>query len=147
MSTLVLASVTQRDLRAAFGDRLKLAEPLARYTSARVGGPAEFLAVANSAGELAELVRAAWELGIDPLILGGGSNVLVADANMSDQLAYDIVKTLFDRKDDIVRVHAEGKNFDLKNQSESAAVIPYHPGTTSRSGNPCCGGRGMPFTS
>jgi UDP-N-acetylmuramate dehydrogenase len=82
MSTLVLASVTHRDLRAAFGDRLKLAEPLARYTSARVGGPAEFLAVANSAGELAELVRAAWELGIDPLILGGGSNVLVADAGV-----------------------------------------------------------------
>ncbi len=55
-------------------------------------------------------------------------NVLVADANMSDQLAYDIVKTLFDRKEDIVRVHAEGKNFDLKNQSDGAAVIPYHPG-------------------
>ena len=55
-------------------------------------------------------------------------NVLVADANMSDQLAYDIVKTLFDRKEDIVRVHAEGKNFDLKNLSAGAAVIPYHPG-------------------
>jgi TRAP transporter TAXI family solute receptor len=55
-------------------------------------------------------------------------NVLVADANMSDQLAYDIVKTLFDRKEDIVRVHAEAKNFDLKNQSAGAAVIPYHPG-------------------
>jgi UDP-N-acetylmuramate dehydrogenase len=82
MSTLVLATVTQRDLRAAFGDRLKLGEPLARYTSARVGGPAEFLAVANSAGELAELVRAAWELGIDPLILGGGSNLLVSDAGV-----------------------------------------------------------------
>jgi TRAP transporter TAXI family solute receptor len=55
-------------------------------------------------------------------------NVLVADTSMSDQLAYDIVKTLFDRKEDIVRVHAEAKNFDLKNQGEGAAVIPYHPG-------------------
>jgi TRAP transporter TAXI family solute receptor len=55
-------------------------------------------------------------------------NVLVADANMSDQLAYDIVKTLFDRKEDVVRVHAEAKNFELKNQSDGAAVIPYHPG-------------------
>jgi TRAP transporter TAXI family solute receptor len=55
-------------------------------------------------------------------------NVLVADANMSDQLAYDIVKTLFDRKEDIVRVHAEAKNFDLKFQSDGAAVIPDHPG-------------------
>jgi TRAP transporter TAXI family solute receptor len=55
-------------------------------------------------------------------------NVLVADAKMPDQLAYDIVKTLLERKEDLVRVHAEAKNFDVKNQSSSAAVIPYHPG-------------------
>jgi TRAP transporter TAXI family solute receptor len=55
-------------------------------------------------------------------------NVLVADTNMSDKLAYDIVKTLFDRKEDLVRVHVEAKNFELKNQSSGAAVIPYHPG-------------------
>lgn len=55
-------------------------------------------------------------------------NVLVADAKLPDQLAYDIVKTLFDRKEDLVRVHAEARNFDLKNQSSGAAVIPYHPG-------------------
>ena len=55
-------------------------------------------------------------------------NVLVADAKMPDQQAYDIVKTLFDRKEDLVRVHAEARNFDLKNQTDSAAVIPFHPG-------------------
>jgi uncharacterized protein len=55
-------------------------------------------------------------------------NVLVGDAKMSDQQAYDIVKTLFDRKEDLVRVHAEARNFELKNQTDSAAVIPYHPG-------------------
>ena len=55
-------------------------------------------------------------------------NVLVADAKLPDQLAYDIVKTLFDRKEDLVRVHAEARNFELKNQTDSAAVIPYHPG-------------------
>ena len=70
------------DLRAAFGTRLKTAEPLARHTSARVGGPADFLAAADSAGELAELVRSAWRLGFQPLILGGGSNVLVSDAGV-----------------------------------------------------------------
>jgi len=55
-------------------------------------------------------------------------NVLVADTNMSDKLAYDIVKTLFERKEDLVRVHVEAKNFDLRNQTAGAAVIPYHPG-------------------
>src|ERR1700694_1037918 len=70
------------DLHAAFGTRLKTAEPLARYTSARLGGPADFLAAADSAGELAELARSAWRLGFRPLILGGGSNVLVSDAGV-----------------------------------------------------------------
>ncbi len=55
-------------------------------------------------------------------------NVLLADEKMSDQLAYDIVKTTFDHKDDLVRVHAEAKNFDYKYQTPGAAVIPFHPG-------------------
>ena len=55
-------------------------------------------------------------------------NVLLADAAMTDQLAYDIVKTVFDHKDDLIRVHAEAKNFDYKYQTPGAAVIPFHPG-------------------
>jgi UDP-N-acetylmuramate dehydrogenase len=70
------------DLRAAFGARLKTGEPLASHTSARVGGPADYLAVADSQDELAELVRSAWQLGFQPFVLGGGSNVLVSDSGM-----------------------------------------------------------------
>jgi TRAP transporter TAXI family solute receptor len=55
-------------------------------------------------------------------------NVLVSDAKLSDQLAYDIVKTIFERKDDLIRVHSEAKNFDYKYQTNGAAVIPFHPG-------------------
>lgn len=55
-------------------------------------------------------------------------NVLVGDAKMSDQLAYDIVKTMFEHKEDMVRVHKEAQNFDLKYQTNGAAVIPFHPG-------------------
>jgi TRAP transporter TAXI family solute receptor len=55
-------------------------------------------------------------------------NVLVADAKMSDELAYNIVKTMFDRKEDMVRVHKESQNFDYKYQTNGAAVIPFHPG-------------------
>ena len=40
-------------------------------------------------------------------------NVLVADAKLSDQLAYDIVKTMFEHKDDLIRVHAEAQEFRL----------------------------------
>lgn len=55
-------------------------------------------------------------------------NVLVADDKMSNQLAYDIVKTVFERKEDLMRVHAEARNFDYKYQTPGAAVIPFHPG-------------------
>jgi UDP-N-acetylmuramate dehydrogenase len=69
-------------LRAAFGGRLKEDEPLAKYTAARIGGPAEFLVTAESAEELAEQVRAAWQMGLRPFVLGGGANVLVSDAGV-----------------------------------------------------------------
>ena len=55
-------------------------------------------------------------------------NVLVADAKLSDQLAYDIVKTVFEHKEDLIRVHADAKSFEYKYQTNGAAVIPYHPG-------------------
>jgi UDP-N-acetylmuramate dehydrogenase len=69
-------------LRAAFGERLRESEPLAKYTSARIGGPAEFLISAESADELAEQVRAARQLGLRCFVLGGGSNILVSDAGV-----------------------------------------------------------------
>jgi UDP-N-acetylmuramate dehydrogenase len=72
----------RESLRSAFGELLREDEPLARHTSARVGGPADFLVVAQSADELAEQVRTAWLSGIRPFVLGGGSNVLVSDAGV-----------------------------------------------------------------
>lgn len=69
-------------LSALFGKLLKEREPLARYTSARIGGPADYLVVAESADELAHLVKVAWQADIKVFILGGGSNVLVSDAGV-----------------------------------------------------------------
>jgi TRAP transporter TAXI family solute receptor len=55
-------------------------------------------------------------------------NVLVAGAKLPDQVAYNIVKTMFEKKEDMVRVHKEAENFDLRHQTNAAAVIPFHPG-------------------
>jgi UDP-N-acetylmuramate dehydrogenase len=87
-------AMSMSDLRSTFGSRLKVGEPMARHTSARVGGPADYLATAESAGELAELVRAAWRLGLQPLILGGGSNVLVSDAGVRGLVILNRARTL-----------------------------------------------------
>src|SRR4026208_453802 len=55
-------------------------------------------------------------------------NILVANAKMSAQEAYNIVKTIFDKKADLVAVHGEAKNFTLDNQVKSYSPIPWHPG-------------------
>lgn len=68
-----------QELQAAFADRLKLDEPLARYTSARVGGPAQLFLVVNSAAELETAVSIAYQKRIPYTLLGGGSNILVSD--------------------------------------------------------------------
>jgi len=53
--------------------------PLAEYTTFRIGGPARFLAIPSTVGELAGLVRWAHQEGVPLLLLGGGSNILVGD--------------------------------------------------------------------
>lgn len=55
-------------------------------------------------------------------------NILVAHEKMSDQVAYNIVKTIFDRKPEMVAVHKEALNFDLRYQTNDHSPIPYHPG-------------------
>ena len=55
-------------------------------------------------------------------------NILVANESMDEKTAYDIVKTIFDKRDDLIAVHKEAANFKLENQKASASPIPFHPG-------------------
>ena len=57
-------------------------------------------------------------------------NILVANASMSDKIAYDIVKTFIEHKDDLVAVHGEAKAIELANQAPKNSPIPWHPGAT-----------------
>ncbi|MBV9791000.1 MAG: UDP-N-acetylmuramate dehydrogenase [Chloroflexi bacterium] len=54
-------------------------EPLARYTSWRIGGPARYFATATSADDLRDLLQWAAGESLPVFILGGGTNILVAD--------------------------------------------------------------------
>jgi UDP-N-acetylmuramate dehydrogenase len=81
-------------LRAAFGDRLQENVPLAQYTSARIGGPADALIPVTSADELAETVSRLWELAIPYTILGGGSNVLVSDKGVRGMVILNRAKAV-----------------------------------------------------
>ena len=68
-------------LRAACPDvRVLAEESLARHTSFRIGGPAQCFAQPKTAEELTALLRACRTLGVQPRVLGAGTNVLAPDA-------------------------------------------------------------------
>ena len=49
-------------------------------------------------------------------------NLLVAHQNMDDKTAYNIVKTMFDKRDELIRVHKEAENIKLENQKTEASL-------------------------
>jgi UDP-N-acetylmuramate dehydrogenase len=75
-------AVLARSLDAVVPGRVRAAEPLARHTSFRIGGPADVLATPDTADELAALVRAAADANVPLTMLGGGSNMLVGDGGI-----------------------------------------------------------------
>jgi UDP-N-acetylmuramate dehydrogenase len=77
------ASTSVKALQAAFGaDRVRADVPLAPLTTFRVGGPADWLIETRSGDEIVEALRLAADGGLPVTLLGGGSNVLVADAGV-----------------------------------------------------------------
>jgi uncharacterized protein len=56
------------------------------------------------------------------------TNLLVVHQNMDDETACNIVKAVFDHRDELIRVHKEAENIKLENQKTEASSIPWHPG-------------------
>ncbi|GAA3206739.1 TAXI family TRAP transporter solute-binding subunit [Nonomuraea helvata] len=54
-------------------------------------------------------------------------NVLLVPSEMSDQLAYDITRTLFEKKAELSAVHPEAKKLDVK-LAQEVAPVQLHPG-------------------
>lgn len=70
-----MTEISASELRA----RAKVKEPLSRYTTARVGGPADLLIEARTTDELLALLQRADAIGMPCHVLGSGANVLVSD--------------------------------------------------------------------
>jgi TRAP transporter TAXI family solute receptor len=54
--------------------------------------------------------------------------VLLTDDKMSDKVAYEIVKTLFEKKKDLVMVAKDAEYMTPQNQVAANTPIPFHPG-------------------
>ncbi len=95
------------DIARRVGVKAERAAPLARFTTMRVGGPADLLATAHNAFELRGLVRFARSHDLPLTLLGRGSNLVISDRG---------VRGL------VVHVRAEGSRIDGSSYVAEAGV-------------------------
>jgi UDP-N-acetylmuramate dehydrogenase len=81
---------------------LRLSVPLAPYTTFRIGGPADVLYDATSAGALATAVAAARAAGIPWFVLGLGANILVGDRGVRGLVIRNVARHVEFRADGVV---------------------------------------------
>jgi UDP-N-acetylmuramate dehydrogenase len=67
------------NLKAALGDRVRKDVAIARFTSFRLGGPAALMVECNAREDLTAVAAASRAHGLETLVLGKGTNVLISD--------------------------------------------------------------------
>ncbi|MDD5043264.1 MAG: UDP-N-acetylmuramate dehydrogenase [Patescibacteria group bacterium] len=79
---------------------IKIDEPLAPYTTFKIGGPARYFLEVKDIEELKSAIRAAGEDNLPVFVLSGGSNILVADegfAGLVIKIDFDELKISADK--------------------------------------------------
>ena len=77
------------EIQRRIGVKTSRDEPLARFTTMRVGGPADLFASVHNAFELKAIVRFARARGLPHLVLGRGSDVVISDAGVRGLVIQD----------------------------------------------------------
>jgi UDP-N-acetylmuramate dehydrogenase len=95
------------DIARRVGVRATLAEPMAKHTTMRVGGPADLFATAHNSFELKGLVRFARSRSLPHTLLGRGSDLVVSDAGIRGL---------------VIAVRAEGTHLDGSRYTAEAGV-------------------------
>ena len=88
--------------------RVRRAEPLAPYTTFRIGGPADVFYEATSADDLAKAVLAARHLNVPHFVLGLGANILMGDRGFRGIVIRNIARAFeFRPRRDVCQLWAE----------------------------------------
>jgi UDP-N-acetylmuramate dehydrogenase len=93
-------------LREAFGTRARRDAPLAPHTTFKVGGTADWLVEVHGAVELSRILDIVRREGSSLTVLGGGSNVLIADTGVRGVVVRIHGGQLHRVGDDVVRADA-----------------------------------------
>src|SRR5918996_3873242 len=97
-----------RELKQITGLVVKIDEPLARYTSIKIGGPADYFIEVENDAALASLLRLLHQHAMSFCLLGNGSNVLISDRGVRGvviRLAGEFKKIEWREHGDQVRVN------------------------------------------
>ncbi len=100
-------------LKEQFGERVKENELMARHTTFKIGGPADFYIEAKTADELTQIVKVARRNSIPLFVFGGGSNILVGDKGIRGLVVKNVTNTITiaGAKGSIVAGQSQGKVF------------------------------------
>jgi len=110
---------------------------LKNYTGFKIGGSARYFAVAKSVAEIQQAVTFAREQGLQLLVLGGGTNMLVSDNGFNGfVLKIETTGTEFKKDDDTVVITAQaGESWDglvaeaVKRELWGIENLSHIPGT------------------
>ncbi|MFH0779787.1 MAG: UDP-N-acetylmuramate dehydrogenase [Parcubacteria group bacterium] len=124
-------------------------EPLKNHTTFKIGGPARFFVRVNNKQDLLKSLKAAHELHLPFLLLGGGSNVLINDKGF-DGLVIKLEEGEIEIKNNILKCFA-GSNLSktireaLKNNLSGLEFAANIPGTVGGAvwGNAGAYGKGV----
>lgn len=94
MKKPVLTSSQIQSLQSFFGSKLKKNELLSRYSVMNVGGPADYLVIAENAQDLEAYVCFLWEEKIPFMLLGGGANTLISDSGIRELVLINEAKEI-----------------------------------------------------
>jgi UDP-N-acetylmuramate dehydrogenase len=78
----VLGAPERERLSEIFGERVRFDEPLAPYTSWKIGGPADAFVLAERESELEAMLELVRKRRVPWFVLGSGSNLLVGDGGI-----------------------------------------------------------------
>ena len=102
-------------LAAAFGVRFRYNVPMSEHTTLGIGGPSKAMVKVATPEEMAEVVRQAEASDLPYLVIGGGSNLLVADQGVERLVV----------KNESVGIRAEGDVIAVRSGTRLQDLVDY----------------------
>ncbi len=111
-----------KQLEQLLGQEIKRDEPLAQYTTYKIGGPAKYFFVAKNNDDLVQIIDLAKRFKIPHYILAGGSNLLISDEGYHGLIILNKTNEIVFKNNGRVVADAGVNLFELVNQTAAKGL-------------------------